>query len=109
MIRKRIRSRSKSKIRIGGGLGVLLPGVVVAQVEQAQEGRAPIRRLDDGTRAKVLSAMAGLIILGFAVVLLTWLAARVVQRYRNGTSYFRPTVRPGEHEWSKKPLPPGEA
>src|SRR5438105_1161527 len=40
-----------------------------------------IKRLDDQTRAKVLSALAGLIILGFAMVLLAWLGARVVQRY----------------------------
>ena len=76
---------------------------IIAQVPQA-----PIRRMDDATRAKVLSAMAGLIILGFALVLLAWLAARVTQRYRNGTSFFRPTVRPGEHEWTKKPLPGDE-
>jgi hypothetical protein len=71
----------------------------------AQVQQAPIRQLDDATRARVLAALAGLIILGFALVLLTWLAARVVQRYRHGSSFFRPTVRPGEHEWAKKPLP----
>jgi hypothetical protein len=60
-----------------------------------------IKRLDDPTRAKVLAALAGLIILGFAVVLLTWLGARVTQRYRRGTSYFQPTVRPSEHEWAR--------
>lgn len=65
-----------------------------------------IKRLDDPTRVKVLAALAGLIILGFGVVLLAWLGARVTQRYRHGTSYFRPTVRPGEHEWAKKPIPP---
>src|SRR6476661_4248554 len=67
---------------------------------------APLKRLDDATRVKALAALAALIILGFAMVLLTWLAARVVQRYRQGTSYFRPTPRPGEHAWAKKPLNP---
>jgi hypothetical protein len=43
------------------------------------------------------------------MVLLTWLFARVVHRYRHGTSYFRPTVRPAEHEWAKKPLTPTDA
>lgn len=57
-----------------------------------------IDRLDDASRAKVLAALAGLIILGFAMVLLTWLLARIVQRYRRGTSYFRPTPRPGDRE-----------
>ena len=72
----------------------------------AQDQAPLIKRLDDATRAKVLAALAALIILGFAMVLLTWLTARVVQRYRRGTSYFRPTPRPGEHAWAKKPLVP---
>jgi hypothetical protein len=67
-----------------------------------------IKRLDDPTRAKVLAALAALIILGFAMILFTWLFARVMHRYRNGTSYFRPTIRPGEHEWTKKPLLPND-
>ena len=70
----------------------------------AQESAPLIKRLDDPTRAKVLAALAGLIILGFALVLLAWLGARITQRYRWGASYFRPTIRPGEHEWTKKPL-----
>ena len=72
----------------------------------AQEPVPPLKKLDDPTRARALAALAGLIILGFAMVLLTWLTARVVQRYRQGTSYFRPTPRPGEHDWARKPLNP---
>src|SRR5262245_24609650 len=67
---------------------------------------APIRRLDGATRAKVLAAVAGLIILGFGMVLLAWLGARFTQRYRNSTSYFRPTPPPDEHDWAKRPLTP---
>lgn len=63
----------------------------------AQEEAPLIKRLDDVSRAKVLAALAGLIILGFAMVLLTWLGARITQRYRRGTSYFRPTQRPDNH------------
>jgi hypothetical protein len=74
----------------------------------ADESSPLIKRLDDPTRAKILAALAGLIILGFAMVLLTWLAARVVQRYRHGTSFLRPTNRPGEHAWAKKPLIPSD-
>jgi hypothetical protein len=71
----------------------------------AEVPQAPlIKRLDGATRAKVLAALAGLIILLFAMVALIWLGARVTQRYRNGTSYFRPTPRPGEHDWAKRPL-----
>ena len=68
-----------------------------------------IKRLDDATRAKVLSALAGLIILGMGMVLLAWLGARVTQRYRQGRSYFRPTPRPSEHDWARKPLTPPDS
>ena len=63
-----------------------------------------IRRLPDEIRAKVLAALAGLIILGFGMVALIWLGARVTHRYRHGKAYFRPTPRPGEHDWAGKPL-----
>jgi len=70
----------------------------------AQEQLPGIKRLDDTTRAKALSALAALIILGFAMVLLTWLGARITQRYRNSSMAFKPTARPGEHEWARKPI-----
>ncbi len=63
-----------------------------------------IKRLDGATRAKALAALAGLIILGFGMVALIWLGARVTQRYRNSQPFFRPTPRPGEHDWASKPL-----
>jgi hypothetical protein len=75
----------------------------------AQQAAPLIKQMDDGMRAKVLAALAGLIILGFAMVLLAWLGARVTQRYRRGTAYLRPTARPGEHDWTKKPLTPGDS
>lgn len=65
----------------------------------------PLQRLTDPARAKILAALAALIILGFAMVLLTWLGARITQRYRHSAAYFQPTPRPGEHDWAKKPLP----
>jgi hypothetical protein len=90
-------------------LSVLASTLFIVAVSSAQEEPvAGIKRLDDATRARALAALAGLIILGFALVLLTWLAARVVQRYRHGTSYFRPTRRPSEHDWARKPLLPPE-
>ena len=63
-----------------------------------------IKQLDGATRAKVLAALAGLIILGFGMVALIWFGAHVAQRYRQGSSVFRPTPRPGEHDWARKPL-----
>ena len=85
-------------------LAAFLSAIVPASAACAQEPAAPLQKLDDPTRARALAALAGLIILGFAMVLLAWLAARVVQRYRQGTSYFRPTPRPGEHDWARKRL-----
>lgn len=82
---------------------------MVRMITIAQAAAPLIKRMDDAMRAKVLAAMAGLIILGFAMVLLAWLGARVTQRYRRGASYFRPTARPGEHEWARKPLIPGDS
>ena len=79
-----------------------------SSIAWAEERQIPLRRLDDATRAKVLAVLAALIILGFGMVLLTWLAARFVQRYRHGTWYLNPTPRPGEHAWAKKPLIPRE-
>jgi hypothetical protein len=69
----------------------------------------PLRRLDDLTRVKVLAAVAGLIILGFGMVLLAWLGARFAQHYRHGSSSFRPTRRPDENDWARTPLAPGDA
>jgi hypothetical protein len=63
-----------------------------------------IRRLDGATRAKALAALAALVILGFGMVALVWLGARMTQRYRQSTTYFRPTPRPGEHDWAAKPI-----
>lgn len=80
---------------------------LILQVLQAAAGAQqapPIKQLDDAARARVLAAVAGLIILGFGMVLLAWLGARITQRYRQGTAYFRPTPRPGEHDWARKPL-----
>lgn len=68
----------------------------------------PLKRLPGPEKAKALAALAALIILGFSAVLLTWLGARITQRYRQSAPYFRPTPRPTEHDWSRKPITPPE-
>jgi hypothetical protein len=68
----------------------------------------PLKKLPGEKRAVVLAALAGLIILGFAMALLIWLGARVTRRYMYGTSYHTPTERPGTSDWSPQPLQPGE-
>lgn len=83
---------------------IVLP-TAVAWAEPAAQPL--IKRLDGPTRAKVLAALAGLIILGFGMVALIWLGARMTQRYRNSKPYHRLTPRPGEHDWAKKPLDNG--
>jgi hypothetical protein len=96
-----MRHGGRRLIQSATGLAALL---AVAGTAWADPRQPLIKRLDDATRARVLAAMAGLIILGFAMVLLTWLGARVVQRYRRSTPFFRPTQRPGEHDWARRPL-----
>jgi hypothetical protein len=96
--------RSYIGCRLAWAVSLLLMTMHTAAV-YADVPQAPaIKRMDDATRAKVLAALAGLIILGFAMVALIWLGARVTQRYRHGSSFFRPTPRPGEHDWARKPL-----
>jgi hypothetical protein len=91
----------RAMIWIAAWTTVLLP----AAIAWADVAPPPlIKRLDGPTRAKVLAALAALIILGFGMVALIWLGARITQRYRNSKPYHRPTPRPGEHDWAKKPL-----
>jgi hypothetical protein len=90
--------------KLAWGAPFLLMALVQAAAWADVAPVPPIKQLDGATRAKVLAALAGLIILGFGMVALIWLGARVVQRYRQGSSVFRPTPRPGEHDWARKPL-----
>ncbi len=68
----------------------------------------PLQKLDGATKAKIKAALAALIILGFAMALLTWLGARITRRYMHGTSYHKPTPRPATSDWTPQPLKPGE-
>ncbi|MGE0758380.1 MAG: hypothetical protein AB7O38_15235, partial [Pirellulaceae bacterium] len=66
-----------------------------------QQPQNLLTRLDPAMRAKVLAAMAGLIILGFGMVALAWLGARVTRRYMNQGNRDRPP--PDENDWARKP------
>jgi hypothetical protein len=81
--------------------------------EDVDDGEAPrkrplIQRLDNRRRAKVLSALVALIILGFALVLLAWLGARATRRYmrREPLLFGKPAdgTPLREKDWSEKPL-----
>ncbi len=73
----------------------------------AQQTESVWSQLDPQTRAKVLATFAGLIILGFAMMALTWLGGRATRRYmgmerksRREETEFRPD------DWAHKPLVP---
>jgi len=73
----------------------------------AQQAEPLIRRLDPQTRAKVLAALAGLIILGFAMIALVWLGGRATRRYMG----IEPKPRRRDTEvnpddWAHKPIVP---
>jgi hypothetical protein len=78
---------------------------LVCQLLAQDKPQTPLSRLDPQTRAKVLAALAGLIILGFGMVALAWLGARVTRRYMNQTPP-RKERTPGEDDWAQKPLHP---
>lgn len=67
-----------------------------------------LQRMDPPRRAKVLAAIAGLIILGLGMMLLAWLGAKATRRYMNREPILRqrpPTSTPvREKDWAEKPL-----
>jgi hypothetical protein len=70
-------------------------------------GQTMLDKLDPPTRASVLMALLGLIILGFGLMLLAWLGARFVRRYRQGPAPRSPRVDSpqfDEDAWWKKPV-----
>lgn len=99
-----LREGKRQLVFIGAAAWLLL----IQTSALAQETLPLIKRLDGPTRAKVLAALAGLVILGFGMVILAWLGARVTRRYMKRTSYFRPTPRPQSSDWSPQPLAPGD-
>jgi len=72
-----------------------------------EEKRIALEKLDGPTRAKVLAALAGMIILWFAVIALIWLGARVTRRYmrsRFDKDALDGPSRTNFDDWAKKPL-----
>jgi hypothetical protein len=71
----------------------------------AQAAEPAIKRLDPATRSKVLATLAGLIILGFAMMLLAWLGSKATRRYMSSGN-TRSTAKSGTDpdDWSRKPL-----
>jgi hypothetical protein len=70
----------------------------------ADEAQKPaIMRMDGATRAKVLAAMAGLIILGFLMIALTWLGARMTRRYMGPKLKPLSSAPARDEEWAGTP------
>lgn len=85
------------------GAATLATELLLAQ----QQSQTPLARLDPQTRAKVLAALAGFIILGFGLITLAWLGGRFTRRYMNqGRSPG--SDRPHEDDWAHKPIVPTE-
>ena len=69
----------------------------------AQQAEPVIQRLDPATRAKVLAALAALVILGFALMFFASWAARATRRYMQMGRKPQKTVIDRD-DWAKKPL-----
>lgn len=80
-----------------------MPSLLFSLLLLAQEApnKPLILRLDGATRAKVLAALAALVILGFLLIALTWLGARWTRRYMGPK--LKPTVdgMATDAEWAR--------
>jgi len=83
-----------------------VPTVVLAVWQAAAEAElSPWQKLDHQARVTALAGLAAVVILGFALVLLVWLGARVTRRYM-ATGTVGRRARRGSHpdDWAKKPV-----
>ena len=72
----------------------------------AAEEQAPlpaIMRMDGAMRAKVLSALAGLILLGFLLIAMTWLGGRMTRRYMGPKLKPLASAPARDEEWARPP------
>jgi len=85
-----------------------LEGVAFLTVWLAAEKQAEplLTRLDPATRAKVLMALLGLVLVGLSLIAFAWLGGR---RLRQLASKPLPPTQPHEDRWYRKPLVPPEA
>ncbi|QDU31523.1 hypothetical protein ETAA8_66820 [Anatilimnocola aggregata] len=86
----------------------MLPPLAAAAVgfwllaqEQVQQPQPLLMRLDGATRARVLAALAALILLGFLLMTLAWLGARMTRRYMGGPKKLGPSKLPSDEEWTR--------
>jgi hypothetical protein len=77
-----------------------LPPLATAVLLAVEEADPPLKQLDPQSRAGVLLALAGLVILGLGMIALVWLGAQHVRRLARQ----RPIERPREESsWTAAP------
>jgi hypothetical protein len=81
--------------------------MLLAGAEEAGP-KTPIQRMEPAQRAKVLAALAALVMLGFLLVFLAWLGAKATRRYMNREPNLiekpPPATPVREKDWADKPL-----
>jgi hypothetical protein len=80
------------------------PLLAVAWLLAQEKTQSALQRMSPQQRAKVLAAFAAFLILGFGMVALAWVGARVTRRYMNQGPLRRldPTLM--QDDWASKPL-----
>jgi len=76
--------------------------IEITCLAQQQQAKPLILKLDGATRARVLAALAGFVILGFAMVMFAWMGARATRRYMNSGSDV--PIEPPRDEWARNPM-----
>ncbi len=66
---------------------------------------APVNKLSGPVKARLLATLAGLLILGAAMMALAWLGARFTRRYMRSEHLRREAAAmQSADDWAKKPL-----
>jgi hypothetical protein len=81
--------------------------VLMQAVAFGQEQRTLINRLDPKTRGKVILALAGLVLLGLLMIVLTWLTFRIIRgriRHAQELADHQRARHGDDDDWARKPL-----
>ena len=87
-------------------LSTILATVPWARGDVAQQEEVLLNRLDESTRAKVILALSGLVLLGILMMGLTWLTFRMLRKQfrRTDDVIERQKHNRGQDDWARKPL-----
>jgi hypothetical protein len=90
---------------VGDSLDPLTAAIWLLAQEKSQ---TVLQKMEPHMRAKVLAALAGFVILGFGLMALASIGARVTRRYMNQGPSRRRDLAQFEDDWATKPLVPPE-